>query len=425
MLGFGWRGPSKWREAEDRLAELKRMRAIATLLLVSMTVVFVATTVTKNNQPWIPYLRAFSEAAMVGACADWFAVVALFRHPFGLPIPHTGIIPANQQRIGELLGRFITNNFLTRETINRKLVEVDIVGSTASWLGDPGNARKLGAYAGRFLPGILAAVPRHRFGEFVAVLSLRGIKSIPAALLASRVLEILWAHGQTQALLDSAIEHVRDWLVSRKGFIKKKVAQKSSRWVPKWFDAMLADRIMTGLLATIEETRDPRHPWRVELRRAVEKLIEDLATDPDMKRRGEILKAEMLKNPTFIAQMEFLWMRIEDGLYSDLPGQTETIATAVEAALLGLAKWLDEEPDILARANRYVRLMVLRTLLPRRVEIGDYISRTVENWDSSTLVNKLELQVGSDLQYIRINGTLVGEFVGLCIFAATKWLETF
>ncbi len=141
MLQFGWRGLSKWRETEDRLAELKRMRAIATLLLISMTIVFVLTTVMKNNQPWIPYLRAFSEAAMVGACADWFAVVALFRRPLGLAIPHTGIIPANQQRIGEALGRFITNNFLTRETINRKLVEVDIVGSIAGWLADPGNAR--------------------------------------------------------------------------------------------------------------------------------------------------------------------------------------------------------------------------------------------------------------------------------------------
>ena len=139
---------------------------------------------------------------------------------------------------------------------------------------------------------------------------------------------------------------------------------------------------MMGLLATIEETRNPGHPWRVELRRAVEKLLKDLATDPEMKARGEVLKAELLENPTFIAQMEFLWIRIEDGLYSDLPGQTETIATAIEAASLGMAKWLDEEPDILARANRYVRLMVLRTLLPRRVEIGAYISRTVESWES-------------------------------------------
>jgi uncharacterized membrane-anchored protein YjiN (DUF445 family) len=413
------------RDPEDRLGELRRMRAIATLLLVAMTIMFVATTVTKCDAPWIPYLRAFSEAAMVGACADWFAVVALFRHPLGLPIPHTGIIPANQQRIGAALGRFITNNFLTRETINRKLVEVNIAGAIAGWLGDPANAQKLGAYAGRFLPGILAAVPRRRFDEFIVVLSRRGMQAIPAALLASRVLEILWANGQTQALLDSAIEHARDWLKRRKGFIKKKVAQKSSRWVPKWFDAMLAERIITGLLATIEETRDPRHPWRVELRRAVEKLIADLATDPDMKARGEKFKTELLENPTFIAQMEFLWTKIEDGLYSDVPGQTEMIATAIEAASLGLARWLDEEPDILARANRYVRLTLLRALLPRRVEIGDFIARTVENWDSSTLVNKLELQVGSDLQYIRINGTLVGGFVGLCIFAATKWLETF
>ena len=143
MLEPGRRGLSRWRKPEDRLAELKRMRAIATLLLVTMTVVFILTTFMKSDQVWIPYVRAFAEAAMVGACADWFAVVALFRRPFGLPIPHTAIVPANQQRIGESLGRFITNNFLTRKAIRRQLVEIDIAGSVARWPGDPVNAGSL------------------------------------------------------------------------------------------------------------------------------------------------------------------------------------------------------------------------------------------------------------------------------------------
>ncbi len=424
MLEPGRRGLSRWRKPEDRLAELKRMRAIATLLLVTMTVIFILTTIMKSDQVWIPYVRAFAEAAMVGACADWFAVVALFRRPFGLPIPHTAIVPANQQRIGESLGRFITNNFLTRKAISRQLVEIDIAGSVARWLGDPVNARKLAAYGGRFLPEILKKVPRHRLGEFVGSLSRRGVDAIPAALLASRVLETLWAQGQTQALLDSAIEHGRTWLASHEDYIQQKVMEKSSRWVPKWLDAMLAKRIMTGLLATIEEMRNPNHPWRIELRKAIEKVIVNLATDPDMIARGEALKAQWFAHPTFLAQIEFLWTRIEESLYSDHPGQAETIAAAIETALLGLAKWLDEEQSLLEMANRRIRLMLLRLFLHRRVEIGSYIARVVETWDASTLVSKLELQVGKDLQYVRINGTLVGGLVGLSIFAATRWFES-
>jgi uncharacterized membrane-anchored protein YjiN (DUF445 family) len=423
MLERGQRSSSRWPKTEDRLAELKRMRAIATLLLVSMTIVFILTTVMKSDQVLILYVRAFAEAAMVGACADWFAVVALFRRPFGLPIPHTAIVPANQQRIGESLGRFITNNFLTWKAISPKLAEIDIAGSVAHWLGDPVNAHKLAAYGAYFLPEIIKKVPRDRLGEFVGSLSRRGVDSIPAALLASRVLETLWAQGQTQALLDSAIEHARTWLASHESFVQQKVMEKSSPWVPKWLDAMLAKRIMTGLLATIEEMRNPNHPWRIELRKAIEKVIEDLANDPALIARGEALKAQWFANPTFLDQIEFLWTRIEESLYSDLPDQVETIAAAFEAALLGLAKWLDEEPALLEMANRRIRLLLLRLILHRRVEIGSYIARVVQTWDTSTLVSKLELQVGKDLQYVRINGTLVGGLVGLSIFAATRWLK--
>jgi uncharacterized membrane-anchored protein YjiN (DUF445 family) len=425
MLEPSQRGQSKQHEGDDRLTELKRMRAIATLLLLTMTALFLTTTMAKADQPWIPYLQAFAEAAMVGACADWFAVVALFRRPFGLPIPHTGIIPANQSRIGAALGRFVTNNFLSREATSRKLIEMDIVGSLGRWLANPVNARRIAYYGGRLLPEILHNLPRDRLSEFVGTMSRRGVEAVPAALLASRVIETLWAQGQTQTLLDSAIEHTRNWLLHNKDFIRRKVGEKSSRWIPKFVDSMLADRIMSGLLATMDELRNPNHPWRVELHQAVEKLVVDLASDPTMKARGEEMKRELLTNPMFIAQAEFMWMKIEEGLYADLPRQAEAIAAMIEVALLGLAKWLTEEPALPALANRRIRLIFLRVLFRRRSDIGRYIARVVENWDSSTLVSKLELQVGKDLQYVRINGTLVGGLVGLCIFVLTKWLPTF
>ena len=149
---------------DRRIAGLRRMRLIATLLLALMTLVFIATSMVKLDWPWIPYLRAFSEAAMVGACADWFAIVALFRRPFGLPIPHTGIVPSNKDRIGAALGRFITNNFLTASAMNERLARVDVLGSLGHWIAEPANAKRLGDYAAVLLPRIASSLPAQQVG---------------------------------------------------------------------------------------------------------------------------------------------------------------------------------------------------------------------------------------------------------------------
>jgi uncharacterized membrane-anchored protein YjiN (DUF445 family) len=179
---------------------------------------------------------------------------------------------------------------------------------------------------------------------------------------------------------------------------------------------------MAGLLSTMHAMRDPAHPWRIELRQTVEKLIADLANDPDMRELGEAWKREMLANPLFVEQAKVLWADIENGLQADLRRHTDMIAAALETGLGSLGKWLQSDPERRERLNRWIRLVMLRILLPRRAEIGAYVTQVVQNWDSATLVNRLELQVGKDLQYIRINGTLVGGLVGLLIFMASKWL---
>jgi uncharacterized membrane-anchored protein YjiN (DUF445 family) len=407
---------------DAKVGELKRMRAIATLLLAFMTLVFVVTTMTRVNWPWVPYVRAFAEAGMVGACADWFAVVALFRRPFGLPIPHTGIVPNNKDRIGAALGQFITNNFLTLNVIGRKIVRVDALGYVAHWMMDSRNSKQLAHYASRFLPQILRSLSAPQVSEFLGEVARRGIESIPAAPLASRVLSIIWAQGQAQAMLDRAVEIGEDALAHHKDFIRQRVAENSSSWIPKWIDDMIADKVMNGLLGTIGEMRNPDHPWRREVRESVDKLIVDLATDPDMYAGGEVLKAELLASPVFLEQAKALWTQIESGLHADLSARNVAIEAAFEAAIRGLGTWLDDDLALRARLNRWVRAVVLRTLMPRRVEIGSYIAQVVQNWDNVTLVNKLELQVGKDLQYVRINGTVVGGLVGLLIFIMSKWM---
>ncbi|MGA9321626.1 MAG: DUF445 family protein [Xanthobacteraceae bacterium] len=410
---------------DPRRAGLRRMRLVATLLLVLMAAVFIATSMVKVDWIWIPYVRAFAEAAMVGACADWFAIVALFRRPFGLPIPHTGIVPANKDRIGSALGRFITNNFLTAAALQQRLARIDVLGSLGRWLSEPANAKRLGDYFAALLPRIASSLPAQQIGESVGRLAQQALETIPAAPLASKMLAVIWAQGEAQAFLAHAIEYSETWIADNKAYLTRKISQQSSRWIPKWIDKIIAEKVLNGMLSTLGEMRDPAHPWRVELRTGVEKLIDDLATDPQMRARAEAIKAELLSSPLVIEQARTLWGEIERGLNSGIPAHSASIAQTCEHALQAIGNWLLEDEGRRMRMNRRIVAVAQHLLLLYRFEIGAYIERVVRGWDTATLVDRLELQVGKDLQYIRINGTLVGGLVGLLIFIASKWIPAF
>jgi uncharacterized membrane-anchored protein YjiN (DUF445 family) len=404
---------------------LRRMRTVATLLLVLMTAIFIATSVAKVDWPWLPYLRAFAEAGMVGACADWFAVVALFRRPLGLPIPHTGIIPNNKERIGGALSRFMTNNFLTAAALNERLARVDVVGAIAHWLDDPANAKRFGNYLALLLPRILEELPGPQIADTMSKLTRQALAEVPAARTASKLLEIIWAQGEAQALVARAVDYCESYLADNKDYFSAKIAEQSSRWIPKWLDKMIADKVMNGVLSSLTGMRDPKHPWRAELRAGVEKLIAQLESDPQMYAQGEAFKAQLLSNPLFIEQAKTLWTEVESGLQWGIPAHADSIARTFELALRSIGRWLLDDPDRQTQLNRRIRAVARHLLLAYRFEIGGYIERVVRNWDSTTLVERLELQVGKDLQFIRINGTLVGGLVGLVIFIASKWISAF
>jgi uncharacterized membrane-anchored protein YjiN (DUF445 family) len=404
----------------ERRAELRRMRAIATMLLVLMAAIYLAMRLAPPSWVWAPYLSAFAEAGMVGACADWFAVVALFRHPLGLPIPHTAVVPENKRRIGAAMGRFITNNFLSPRVAIARLASVDFVGLAARWLEDERNARSVAAAAGCAIPYALDFVPKAAIDELAAMAARRGIEAIPAAPLASRGLSILWAQGAGQTLLDQGLDVLERTLAQHKATIVRHVAQKTWRWIPKWVDDMIAAKVVNGLTETLREMRDPDHPWREQANALVEKLSDRLAHDPEMHAQGEALKHEILTNPVFAEQARALWEKLETALRDDLPRHREAIVAWLVASAGALGRWLEEDAPRRARINRRVRLLALRAALSRRAEIGGYIAAVVDNWDTATLVKRLELQVGKDLQYIRINGTLIGGLVGLLIFTLSR-----
>jgi uncharacterized membrane-anchored protein YjiN (DUF445 family) len=414
------RYPDAFRTEARRRAELRRMRTIATTLLVLMAAIYLALRRVPPGWAWAPYVSAFAEAGMVGACADWFAVVALFRRPLGLPIPHTAVVPENKRRIGAAMGRFITNNFLSPRVAIARLASVDFASLAARWLEDERNARAVASAAARAVPYALDLVPRAAIDEWVATVARRGVEAVPAAPLASRGLSILWAQGAGQTLLDQGLDFAAAELERNKATIARHVAQKSSRWIPKWVDDMIAAKVLNGLTGTLREMRDPDHPWREQANRLIQKWIDDLAHDPEMRAQGEALKQEILANPVFAEQARALWEELETGLRDGLPRHAEAIVAWLAASAGALGRRLEEDPARRARINRRLRLLALRTILPRRAEIGAYIAAVVDNWDTPTLVNRLELQVGKDLQYIRINGTLVGGLVGLMIFTLTR-----
>jgi len=408
--------------AERRFSELLFMRRLATGLLVLMLAVFVATTLLEARYPWLAYVRAFAEAGMVGACADWFAVVALFRHPLGIPIPHTAIIPRNKARIGDSLGSFICSNFLAPEVVEQRLASLDMAGRVARWLSDPANAAFVARRSAGLLPPMLEALEEEHVREFLHGVLSRGVETVEASPLAARVLSVLVAHGHHLAVFDRLIAGAEDFLERNEPVIQEKVAQGAWRWMPRWVDQMVADKVMGGLQKTLHELRDPEHPWRAEFQRGVDDFVFRLATDPEMRARGEAIKAEVLANPVVEDYLDSLWTEIKRRLVADIAADEGILRRGLERALLALGLRLEEDEHMQAILNRWVRKAAERYIVPNRGEIGAFIAGVVARWDSRTLVAKLELQVGKDLQYIRINGTLVGGLVGLVIYALARAL---
>ena len=411
-------GPAASGSTDDRRAGLRRMRFFATALLVLMLAVFIATSAGERQWPWLAYLRAFAEAGMIGACADWFAVVALFRHPLGLPIPHTAIVPHSKERIGIAIGHFMANNFLSPRVLADRIKDVDFSGWVARWILRGGNARNVAQRATGSLQQVLRALPRDDFNAFLSEAVRRGIEAVPAAPLASRLLSLLWAHGEMQTVIEHILDQTSLALTKNREAIKSKVSKQTWRLMPKWIDGILADKIIAGLTRILDEMREPNHPWRVELATTVARLIDELATDPAMAAKGEEIKAKLLSNPQVSGQMAALWSAIEERLYD--PATQTQLTEILEQLLLAIGERLLNDERARSGVNRWLRVAVLRTVAPRRAEIASFIRKVVENWDTKTLVERIELQVGRDLQYIRINGTLVGGLVGLLIFTIAR-----
>ena len=407
----------------DRLAAYRRMQLAATLVLVAMTGIYLAATLAKPRWPWLGWPQAFGEAGMVGACADWFAVVALFRRPLGLPIPHTAILPRSQARIGQAIGAFVVDNFLTAEVLAERLAKLDVCELLSTWLLKGDNAERLSRQVAPFLPRILSAIPRDRAREAAVGLARQGMESLQAAPFAAHLLAAFWDQGHAEGLIDRGVELAQDYLAGHRDQLRGPPPETAGKWLTSWIDRALADRALDELSAALGEMRRPDHPWREDIRQGVRNLIVTLATDPEVIARGESLKSDLMRNATLIRRAEALWDTIEAELRRGDPERIEAAAVALEFALRGLATWLGEGRREQALLNRWIRRAVRDAVTPRREEIGGFIAEVVSRWDAATMVAKIEVEVGRDLQYIRINGAVVGALAGLAIYAVSRGLR--
>ena len=396
------------------------MRVLATGLLVLMAATYLVAGFWLRQAPWLAYVRAFAEAATVGACADWFAVTALFRRPFGLPIPHTGIIPRNKDRIGEALGGFIADNFLTAEILEAKLRQLEVGRWGAAWLRQPRNAAMVAERLVALIPELLDLATPEARRRFVGALGADLVALIPAAPTAAGVLRAVWGAERSDAILDAGLDLIATALAQNDDLIRAEVAGRTYRWLPKWIDRAISDRVLDGLAKTLADMREPDHPWRGRVRAWVDDFIDRLETEPDLAARAEAIKRQITSHPLLLDRLGDLSGVIETRFRPQSGDDAHRLAGQLAGWLAGLGAWLYGEADAIEIFNAWVRLAIQRTIAPRRRQIGRAIASVVAGWDARNVVEKLELQVGADLQFIRINGTLVGGLVGLAIYAAAR-----
>jgi uncharacterized membrane-anchored protein YjiN (DUF445 family) len=396
------------------------MQAVATGLLALMAVVYVLSCYAARRWPSAAYVRAFAEAAMVGGAADWFAVTALFRRPLGLPIPHTAIIPRSKARIGSALGRFIVENFLNPRVLDSKLRELELAAWGGGWLSRPENARSVAERLIRLVPEVLRALPEGMLESLLASAGTSAVRAVPAAPAASALLAAVWGEDRAAPLIERGAELLGGYLDEHQGVVLEKVQAQSWRWLPSWVDRAIARKITAGVVQLLSDVRQPDHPWRARLDDLVEGWIDRLASDPELRARGEALKEAVLANPRFRAEIARLWRQLRRQLESGSLEDPARAQARVEGLVCAFGDWLSRDAGLQRMLNLSARALVRSLLAPRRQEIGRFVAQVVEGWDSESVVSRLELQVGPDLQFIRVNGALVGGLVGLMLFAASR-----
>jgi len=403
------------------------MKLVAGLLLLLAALLYTLATMMEDRHPAWGYLASFAEAAMVGAIADWFAVTALFRRPLGLPIPHTAIIPRSKTRIGQSLSSFITTHFLATPLVLAKLAELDLAGRLAGWLRHPDNA----AAVGRQLTGIahfgVAALHDERVRDFVQAKVINRVRKFDLSTPLAQALEVLTSQGRHQAMLDELLIRLDSIMQDEQtstlvaDAITSEIRTLRYLGLGRSVGGWSANKFVDGLSALIAEiTADPEHLIRQRFDEHVGEYIDRLRHDPAYALEVERILAQLLEHPATSAYFANLWQELAEWLEQDLASDQSRIGRRIVKLSAGLGDALAADTAMRGWINEQLMAAAPRLLERYRGQIGRYIAERVENWESAELVQQLENSVGKDLQFIRINGTLVGGLVGLVLHALTQ-----
>lgn len=398
-------------------------RLVATGLLVAMACLFaLARTMLSapGASPAWGYLRAFAEAAMVGGLADWFAVTALFRHPLGLPIPHTAIIPENKDRIADSLAGFLQSNFLTPQVVARRMAGLDVAGAAGTFLASPrsgGEQGRLAAGAASLAADILESLDREKLGGMAKQALRQQIDRVDLAPLLGQMLHAMIADGRHLPLIEALLAKTAQTLEANEALLRSLIHERANALVRLVkLDERLANTILDGIYKLLAEAVvHPDHPLRMKIVEGLEQLAHDLVEDEAMRARVESMKAEVLANPAFTDWLDALWERARVGLLAAVRGGTAggALSGQIGVALADLGRALQTDRRLALLVNRFARRTLVGVASRYGSQIVQLVSETIRRWDARTVTARIEGAVGRDLQFIRINGTLVGGLVGL------------
>lgn len=400
---------------ERRRAGLRRMRTLATGLLVLAAVVYVVTLRLDHSGAW-GFVNTAAEAAMVGALADWFAVTAIFRHPLGIPVPHTALVKKRKDELGRSLQEFVADNFLTEEIARDRLATAHIAERLGAWLSISANRQRVLTEATRGGTRALERVEDEDVHDFLSQLLLPRLAKEPISPIAGSLLEGVVEGGSHKGMVDLGIDEISRWLADNPDLFKQVVGDKAPWWTPEWVDGKVIDWTYRQALTWLDEMRsDAHHPARTALDDLLTRLARDLQHDPEVMASAEALKERLLAHPQVPTSAVAVWQSLRTSLMGAMADHESYFWRRGDELLTHLGEHLEHDEVWQERLETHLGEIVAFFVNTYGDELAEVISVTVERWDADEASERIELFVGRDLQFIRINGTVVGALAGLVI----------
>jgi uncharacterized membrane-anchored protein YjiN (DUF445 family) len=397
---------------QQQLRRLRQSRAVATGMLAVAAAIFVASLAVPAPNAWVLLVRSVAEAALVGGLADWFAVTALFRRPLRLPIPHTAIVPANKNRIGEGLARFLDQHFLTRDLLVAELRGLRVSERLAAWMADRRNAAALAGEIAKALPFVLRAVDDRQIKAFLGRALGAQLRSAPLTALAGHFVRLVTAAGYHEAVLDRALNYARDFLARNEERLLDTVAERRRSWIPRAINREIARAMLRGAEELIDDLRKPDGSARQSLLSAIDDMALELMNAP-ADPAGE--RARLPNLPELQAWLAASWDKGRDIVLADLGSPSSRLRRTLALAIASIGETLGNDAAMRGRLDAAIEAL-LAEALPWRGELIRFVAEVVRKWEPAGFSERIEMAVGADLQYIRMNGTIVGGLVGGGLF---------